>query len=309
MGPSLPTAWHSAFQSVANPATMDNRLDGYGSIGCYWPGGGPPIMCSDIYFLGSREDFQRVFLDPLNRELNITDFQNDGTVGISRDYIYYFTEYSGGYYSYASGGGEGCQNVSPGSDKDYVCNTLGYPSANGIRQDAQTGAGLFTTTVSWIAPARLFNRDDPAASDAFFSDPAMQQMSGHLIGGSLNNVGASDTAVHPGMRSSAFEMLRSLPVCDGTNDATCKAEDFQASLNRHVPPPATGPIFNHDGRNLNALTPVGQAHGMNWQQMYWGSNLPRLQQIKAKVDPYNVFTCRNCITPQLSAGYDNTQGW
>merc|ERR1711988_1866027 len=164
---------------------------------------------------------------------------------------------------------------------------MGYPSANGIRQDAQSGQGQFEDTVSWIGPARLFNPHDPgfdqAASDAFFSDPQMQFVVGHLIGGGINDVSKTATAVHPEMRDSAMEFLMppaSDPACHG-QPSGCSAPTLRASLLRHVPPPAVGPIFNHDGRNLDVLAPLGEAVGVNWQQMYWGNNLPRLQAIKA----------------------------
>jgi FAD/FMN-containing dehydrogenase len=33
----------------------------------------------------------------------------------------------------------------------------------------------------------------------------------------------------------------------------------------------------------------------NWQATLWGSNYPRLLQIKHKYDPQNVFSCHHCV--------------
>ena len=64
--------------------------------------------------------------------------------------------------------------------------------------------------------------------------------------------------------------------------------NIRALLNKYVPPPQGSPIFNHDARNLVVLGPLGEAHGLNWQQLYWGSNLARLQSIKSKYDPQAI---------------------
>jgi hypothetical protein len=308
-----PTAWHNAMRGALNRVTMDHRLDGYAGIGCAWP---PGFICDDIYFRGNRSEFDRVYLRPMIEAMNITQISENGNVGVGDDYFYNMAEFPGGYYNYASGGTEGCGSEGLSNPAvEYACDTMGYPSANGIRQDAQTTQGQFEDTVSWVAPAKLFDPQHPdfnrVASDAFFSDPHMQSVVGHLLGGAVNDVSKTATAVSPAVRESAMEML--MPpatdiACAGVGP-NCSAPNIRASLLQHVSPPAMGPIFNHDGRNLNVLTPLGQSVGMNWQQMYWIDNLPRLQSIKAHYDPHNVFTCRNCVTPQLGMGYNDEQGW
>ena len=49
---------------VLNPATMDERLDGYMSPGCFWQG---TYICADLYFRGTMEEFEEAFLAPLAR--------------------------------------------------------------------------------------------------------------------------------------------------------------------------------------------------------------------------------------------------
>merc|ERR1719453_1793886 len=155
--------------------------------------------------------------------MGITDIQADGMVGVGEKYFYNMAYYPAGYYHYASdGGGEGCNASQWGTQvagqpyPQYTCETLGYPSANGFTHDA------------------------------FFSDPYMQGVSGHLIGGGLNDVGTTDTAVNPGFRDSAMEMLMppiTDPACAGQSEPGCTMPTTRASLMQHVPPPETGPIF------------------------------------------------------------------
>lgn len=40
----------------------------------------------------------------------------------------------------------------------------------------------------------------------------------------------------------------------------------------------------------------------DWQTAFWGKNYPRLQEIKAAVDPGNAFTCHHCVELPATAG-------
>ena len=100
------------------------------------------------------------------------------------------------------------------------------------------------------------------------TDPQMQAVIGHLLGGAINDVSKTTTAVTPAIRDSAMKMIMPVatdPACyqPGVSLNNCSAPGLRASLLRHVPPPALGPIFNHDGRNLNVLTPLGRFVGVN----------------------------------------------
>merc|ERR1712232_944974 len=110
-------------------------------------------------------------------------------------------------------------------------------------------------------------------------------------GGRVNDVKANATAVHPAMRSSTMEFLLS-PELDPHSPSM---EYVRSLINKYFPPPQSAPVFNHDALNLNVLTPLGKTHGLNWQQLYWGSNLDRLKRIKATYDRKAIFTCRNCV--------------
>ena len=58
--------------------------------------------------------------------------------------------------------------------------------------------------------------------------------------------------------------------------------------------------------NLAVLGPLGADHGgLDWMQLYWGANLPRLKTIKAKYDPQEIFTCRDCVCNLCDSSYSD----
>ena len=279
--------WHDVMVGILNPATMDERLDGYYGLQCTWAGG---FMCADLYFRGTMSEFETAFLQPLRKALRLTADPSASSTfraATSTAYVLQAKEYSS-YYDYAS---SDCTSASPGSPQDYICNSIGYPSANGYDSDVSVTAGDYETRVSWMLPAELFN-DRPEVAKKLFKNSLMAYVTGHILGGAVNKVGEADTSVHPGMRSIAMELL--LPPSLDPSDKSMP--NMRALLQQVVPPPTAGPVFNHDARNLEVLTPLGSSHGLNWQQLYWQDNLPRLQKIKSKYDPTGVFTCRDCLT-------------
>lgn len=280
------TRWHDVLLNELNPATMDNRLDGYYGIGCAWGGG---FMCADLYFRGSMAEFETAFLVPLRAALELTDVQ-ENNVASGDAFAYAAKEYAS-YYTYAS---QDCISAQEGTPEHYVCNTVGYPSANGYNADTSIGAGDYESRLSWMLPVSLFS--EPTKAKEFFANPYMAYATGHVLGGKVNSYTASETAVHPHMRTTAMEILLPAQFDPSSSMDPSDMPNLREVLSKHVPPPAGSPIFNHDARNLNVLKPLGEAHGLNWQQMYWGDNLARLQSIKGKYDPTAIFTCRDCVT-------------
>jgi len=278
--PSTLSHWHEVLLGLLNPATMDKRLDGYYGLGCAWGGG---FMCADLYFQGTMAEFEDAFLAPLRKAFGMVDKQGNAASGA--DFVYIAKEYKS-YYDYA---GTDCANAQPGTPQYYICNTVGYPSANGYNADAQVSQGGYESRVSWMLPTSLFA--DKARAKEFFSTPPMQYATGHVLGGAVLDPDPKTTSVHPHMRSTAMEILLNKEF----DPSSPSMANIRAILDKYVPPPHGSPILNHDARNLEVLTPLGETHGMDWQQLYWGENLDRLQKIKADVDPNGVFTCRNCV--------------
>lgn len=254
-------------------------------------------MCADVYFRGSMDEFEEKFLAPLRDSLKLTSQNaadsNTRAAG-SEAYAYVAKEYKS-YYDYASQDCSSGPALTEGTAQYFICNTLQYPSANGYDADAQVGQGGYESRLSWMVPTSLF--DDKAKAKEFFAEPLMMFVTGHVLGGAVNEVAADATAVHPGMRSTAMELLIPAELEPDNPDMP----NVRAVLNKYVPLPKSAPIFNHDARNLNVLKPLGDAHGLDWQDMYWGDNLARLRQIKKKYDPTGVFRCRDCVTADKEA--------
>lgn len=297
--------WYDAMLTVLNPVTMDPNLDGYYGVGCAWAGG---FMCADLYFLGTMEEFESTVLAPLRETLGITAMPDapptetgPGAAGTGPDFVYIAQQYTEGYYSYAS---QDCVSAEAGSPQEFVCTDLGYPSANGYSEDAQVDQGGFETRLSWMIPDYIFgtgtagNPPDQETIDrakALFAEPLFQGVVGHVLGGVINDVAEDSTSTGPVMRTSALEGL--FPF------QWIKAIGIQESidvLDKHLPAGKSAPIFNHDARNLDLLDLLG-----DWQELYWGSNLPMLREIKAKYDPDNVFQCRDCLTLDNDDGNDD----
>merc|ERR1712151_902925 len=104
--------WHDVMLTLLNPATMDNRLDGYYGVGCFWLN----FVCADLYFRGTMEEFEASFLGPVRKALNITTIQGKG--GTGEAFMYISGEYQS-YYDYAS---TDCKAAKNNTAEYYICN-------------------------------------------------------------------------------------------------------------------------------------------------------------------------------------------
>ena len=45
----------------------------------------------------------------------------------------------------------------------------------------------------------------------------------------------------------------------------------------------------------------------NWQRSFWGTNYPRLLEVKKEYDPHGLFTCHHCVGSELQSADGNCQ--
>jgi len=139
--------------------------------------------------------------------------------------------------------------------------------------------------------------DDKPKAKRLLAEPMMFSTVGHILGGRVSEVGAADTAISPAARGAAMH----LNIPKGVDPFSPTMEHVRALIEEYFPPPESAPCFNHDPLNLDVLEPLGATHGLDWQQLYWGTNLERLRAIKATYDPQAIFTCRDCVTASATA--------
>ena len=93
----------------------------------------------------------------------------------------------------------------------------------------------------------------------------------YFLGGNINAKSNNETAVHPALRNSVWNV-----VTFGDVDSE-KVRSF-------IPNNVTGICYNHH----NVLEP-------DWRNASWGVNYGRLGEIKDKYDPDHIFNCWHCV--------------
>ncbi len=97
-------------------------------------------------------------------------------------------------------------------------------------------------------------------------------------GGVINTVGAGDTAFVHRSAVSCAQYSITYPGSPPTQSQRATASDWLHQLQQAFAPVAQGAYQNYIDPTLT-----------DWQQAYYGSNLPRLQQVKRKHDPDDAF--------------------
>ena len=227
--------WHEAMLGVMNPATMDDRFDGYYGTGCSWLG----FACADGYFRGTMAELEEVVLKELRTVLQMTK-QGNGAVG---DAFFYSAMESASFYDYAS---QDCVSATAGSPQAYICNQIGYPSANGYNTDSQRGAGVYGTQLVWLVPSSLFTTEKPKMRE-LLKTPYGRLMIGHIIGGQVSRPAATDTAINPAVRTSAMHFI--LPTAFDANSPSMEnvrafigRARFFAKISEHADGERRGPV-------------------------------------------------------------------
>jgi hypothetical protein len=129
--------------------------------------------------------------------------------------------------------------------------------------------------------------------------PALLQLSAQA-GGAINSVAQSASAIH--YRSSCLLAMFHVYWTDASGDAVnigwlrdLYSQVFASTGGYPVP------NSNYEGCVINlpdpdALDPAINRSGVPWQTLFYGSNYPRLQQVKATWDPTNYFRHSMSIT-------------
>jgi hypothetical protein len=120
----------------------------------------------------------------------------------------------------------------------------------------------------------------PAETVDLFLDTLESSLSNpnYFLGGVINEIKTTETAVHPAMRSSLWN------VHTNGDFASNRVREF-------IPNSVTGVCYNHH----NVLEP-------DWRNACWGSNYGHLSSIKDKYDPQHIFNCWHCV------GYNGQEG-
>jgi hypothetical protein len=108
-----------------------------------------------------------------------------------------------------------------------------------------------------------------------------------LFGGQVSKGSSNDTAILPAWRDARLFAINSINWSDNLSYSKQQdlARNLMDSLERWKKiTPGSGTYSNEGGY-----------YERNWQDSFFGSNYPRLREIKYKYDPSGLFVCRNCV--------------
>lgn len=112
---------------------------------------------------------------------------------------------------------------------------------------------------------------------------------GVILGGKTTEPSTTATPLHPGYRSAAANLVCGPSMVEPNDpnyppNANTIIEGYAIRLGVDMASLGEGMYFNEPTLNTNM-----------WKEKFWGSNYPRLLEIKAKYDRENFFTCKACV--------------
>ncbi|KAI5809130.1 FAD binding domain-containing protein [Peziza echinospora] len=172
----------------------------------------------------------------------------------------------------------------------YTATTKEYPTWFQLYTDlfADDAAGF-----QGILGGRIFTRRDISENGDKVAASYRAALTGASSGGGFGAIGGHivgpgvalptvDNAVHPAWRNASVAMLTILSVAENANE-----QQKQAARDR---------LTNNVDKPLRDASPYGAAYvnegnldEPNWQEAYWGSNYPRLLELRKKWDGEGVF--------------------
>lgn len=119
---------------------------------------------------------------------------------------------------------------------------------------------------SWVIPHDWVVANPEAAAE-LITDSIHRDT--YWLGGAIGDAKIDETSVNPGVRKGVWDII--------TGD-----EQYAKRLRELFPD--SGSEYNH-----------GSAREPNYRHAFWGSNYPRLREIKITYDPEQRFKCPNCV--------------
>jgi len=212
-----------------------------------------------LYFVGSAEE---AWLNFLIRVREWIDSLGD----LAERYGIYLTVGEGASYSSlrSPAGPEYCETQKPGDYGYTACQRFGEA------QDVNYPSWSWTTGTTILVPRRFF-QDKEGAKRAlqYMVFPLKDGGGSYLLGGVMADVAADATAVNPAYRTAATVIIFG---------------SYPGTEVSKILFPESAPCFNHDSKpSWHGSTPA------EWQKVYWGAQLERLNRIKDTYDPARRF--------------------
>jgi FAD/FMN-containing dehydrogenase len=161
--------------------------------------------------------------------------------------------------------------------------------------DSSEPTGMSQTLASRLVPLDVMRNDSARAELALALTEIVYtvgSMTGMFVtGGAVATADAAATSIHPGWRSAGFHVAFGAAWALNTSTAEQQAifdgvSELNGLLRAVCDAPPRGPAAYWSEADF--LEP-------NWQAAFWGDNYPRLQAVKAAVDPQALFSCHHCV--------------
>jgi len=156
---------------------------------------------------------------------------------------------------------------------DYMGGTIGLRNPDYINP-TNTFFDASADVSCRILPYEKLARDPFNVIRMFLSQPLVDSsfgFSNYFLGGKINSVKASETAVHPSMRESIYSVFS-------------KGDMASEYIREFLPNTMTGVCYNYH----NVLEP-------DWRNACWDSQYDSLDQVKKEYDPNNRLDCWHCV--------------
>jgi len=238
--------------------------------GGYWSGPtlagavGDPTVGLLLYFHGSEQEMRDT--DDLPARLQAWLDSMDAAVVSKYGLRVEYEQYDSYYEARQEGNNCSDGSIVAGDPRHTAC--LRFGDAQDVYGNSEYAhvlkpQGLFTWTMPRVVMQNV-SRARQLLHDMYFY--RLEVTHGYIVGQATAEVPPDATSIHPAMRSAVALFI-------GLRD------DW---LSQQAPEGC--PCYNHDGAPLR-FGPAPE----DWQEAYWGPQLPRLNQIKHRYDPHGRF--------------------